>query len=360
MRSQTCFGEPALKALKAALHRQKVIRSKTFILTDDNTRLHCLPVLLNLLPGWQPDGVFSILPGEPSKTLSEAGRLMQELAAAGADRHTLFICLGGGVVTDLGGFTASCFKRGIPFIHIPTTLMGMADASIGGKTAVDIDSLKNQAGTFTLPQLVVIHPVFLKTLDPLHLRSGLAEAVKAALIADPVAWRKLQAGDPQVLTALPPENPFWKQMILLSVRVKHRIVARDPEERKERELLNFGHTFGHAYESLMLRYGTPVPHGDAVAFGMVCETYLSGLLLGLPPEERNRIAAWLIRGFGKRILAHEGITELVALLSSDKKNRTGVLLFTGLAAFGQGRIRVPYSREQAMLALQWYRDKAGV
>jgi 3-dehydroquinate synthase len=354
--SVTLFGEDGLAYVGKLLNDQKRRGGKTFLLVDRNTEKYCLPVLVSKISGFMPDRIIVADAGEQHKTLETASKLWQELALNGADRHSLLLNLGGGMVTDLGGFVASCFKRGIRFINIPTTLMGMADAAIGGKTAVDLDSLKNQVGTFCLPEAVAIHPVFLKTLDRVNLRSGMAEVVKSALVADAKFWKWLQSRDPEMLFSAPPEDQSWLHLIQKTAAIKHRIVRIDFDEKKERKLLNFGHTIGHAFESLMMRKGTPVSHGDAVAMGMICESWLSVRICGLDQEVFEKIAEWLNRGFGRYDISGEDIDELIRLMTYDKKNAGGRTRFTLISRPGAGVINREAPAERVEDALCFYNE----
>jgi 3-dehydroquinate synthase len=351
--SVTLFGDEGLAYLGKLLADQNRRGARIFLLVDTNTEKHCLPLFLNKVPGFMPDRIIVTDAGEEHKTLDSVSKIWQELAFRGADRHSLLLNLGGGVVTDLGGFAASCFKRGIRFINIPTTLMGMADAAIGGKTAVDLDSVKNQVGTFRLPEAVVIHTEFLQTLDKTHLLSGLAEIAKSALVADMKFWKWLQARDPETIVSTPSSDPLWQHLVLKPAAIKHRIVRIDFDEKKERKLLNFGHTIGHAFESLMLRKGTPLPHGGAVAMGMICESRLSLEACGLAPEAFEEIADWLFKGFGKYDIGTD-IPELMGLMACDKKNLGGKARFTLISHPGKGVINREVPADMVESALRYY------
>lgn len=355
---RTVFGEAGFALLGKLLREQERRGHATFLLADRNTNDLCLPFLSDHVQELINDQILVTEPGEGSKTMQNAGMLCGELALAGADRHSLLLNLGGGVVTDLGGFVAATFKRGIRFINIPTTLTGMADAAIGGKTGVNLDNLKNQIGTFTLPELTVIHPLFLNTLAPGHLRSGFSEVVKCALVADGRFWRWLNTQDPAALLSAPAEDPRWLRMIRTAAAVKHRVVSHDFTERGERRLLNFGHTFGHAFETMMLQHGTPVSHGEAVAFGMVCECFLSVKVFGLPDPVNTELCAWLLHAFGRHSLNEADCEEIVVLLRHDKKASGGKIRFTGLEKPGKGNIRGAVTAETAREALQHYQSAA--
>ena len=309
------------------------------------------------LSGWEPDGLIVMPAGEENKSIKTVAMVWRQLADGETDRQSLLLNLGGGVVTDLGGFAASCYKRGIRFINIPTTLIGMADAAIGGKTGVDLDGLKNQAGTFTLPEAVVIWPGFLKTLGRAHLRSGMAEVAKTALVADKRLWRALSSCELSTLLENPAEDPSWMRWVRQTAVIKNRIVALDFREKDRRKLLNFGHTVGHAFESLMLQKGTPVTHGEAVAMGMICESFLSSSLSGLPEEDLVSVTRWLMKGFGKHELVDEDMTVLLALMQHDKKNREGVIRITGITEPGKGKTDIAVSVEQIRSAFRFYNEE---
>ena len=353
----TLFGDDGLSWLGRMLAEERRRNRKVFILADANTEKYCLPRLTDALSGWEPDGLIVMPAGEENKTIATAAMVWRQLADGDTDRQSLLLNLGGGVVTDLGGFTASCFKRGIRFINIPTTLIGMADAAIGGKTGVDLDGLKNQTGTFTLPEAVVIWTDFLETLDGSHLISGMAEVAKTALVADKQLWRALSSCGLSEQVKKPGEDPSWNRLIRQVAVIKNRIVALDFEERDRRKLLNFGHTVGHAFESLMLRKGTPVPHGEAVAMGMICETYLSAALTGLPEADLASVTRWLTQGFGKHPLAEEDRTDLLTLMQHDKKNRGGVIRITGISEPGIGKTDIAVSGEQFLSSFRFYNEE---
>lgn len=357
-RSTIVFGDEGLLFF-GKLTREYVKQGRRiFLLVDANTEKHCLPRLLNTVTEFMPDHILVTEAGEEHKTLANASEIWQELAALGADRHSVLVSLGGGVVTDLGGFAASSFKRGIRCVHIPTTLIGMADAAIGGKTGIDLDGVKNQVGTFHPPDAVIIHPGFLVTLDKEHLRSGMAEVAKSALIGDRQFWNRLRAKGLNFQANLPASDPSWTQIVRTAAAIKHRVVRKDPEEKRERKLLNFGHTVGHAFESLMLRKGTPVSHGAAVAMGMACASWLSVKLAGLEPAACDAIDTWITAGYGSFPVAEDDIPRLLDLMAGDKKNRDGELRFTLISAPGRGLVNCHVSYRMAEESLRWYQAKA--
>ncbi len=332
------IGEEVFAVLQKELNRYRKHKSAIFLLTDTNTLRFCLPALVSKCPELEEAIIITIDSGEENKTLRNAEYLWKELAGKHADRHAVLINLGGGMVTDLGGYVASGFHRGIDTIHIPTSMIGQIDASIGGKTGVNLDGLKNQVGTFYFPKSVYIWPGFLATLDPKHLRSGIAEVAKTALIRDEQFWRWLTHRSVEEILALPFEERFWKDLILKTIRIKLEIVSQDPFEHNQRKLLNFGHTIGHAIESLALQRDTPVLHGEAVAAGMICVSFLSVEQTGLDPTELQSIIAWIMPGFGKLPLMYEDESVRMDLMQHDKKNRQQEIRFTLLSRIGQGKI----------------------
>src|SRR5690554_6762169 len=247
--------------------------SKIFILTDRNTGEQCLPILIAGMPVDFEYDIIEVDPGEENKNIDFCIGIWKMLLDFGAERNSLLINLGGGVVTDMGGFAASTYKRGIDFIQIPTTLLSQVDASIGGKTGIDLDTVKNIIGTFTQPQAVFINVDFLKTLDKRQLVSGFAEMIKHAFIFDANYYQELKAFDF--------DHPS-EAMIYRSVQIKNEVVKEDPKESGLRKILNFGHTIGHAVETYSIDNDKDsLVHGEAIAIGMICEAYLSHKYNGL-------------------------------------------------------------------------------
>jgi len=343
-RTRINCGSVALQDLNRLLLSQRFLKSHVVILVDQNTGKHCLPLLVAECPGLDRASVFEIEGGEASKSLLTANTLWNELLALKADRRCLLINLGGGVVTDLGGFVAAGFKRGIEYINIPTSLIGMVDAAIGGKTGINIQNLKNQAGFFYSPLAVLIDPRFLQTLPEDHIRSGFAEIIKSALAGDPVLWRKLFRRGAQNILSLGPTDAFWQDLIMKTVTFKNRIVRQDFREQKIRRILNFGHSIGHALESLsMEKDHSAFLHGDAVALGMIAETWLSHIKAGLDEAEAMQIISFLKAGYPaqlKALCTSAGnpaslLDSIGGLLLHDKKNREGQLRFTLISSAGK-------------------------
>lgn len=331
--------------------RKKV---KLFVLADEHTFAYCLPVLCSGSPSLKQAEVVKIGYGEPVKCLQTVSWLWDELIRRKAEKNTLLINLGGGVITDLGGFTASCFKRGIPFIHIPTTLIGQIDAAIGGKTGVNVSDLKNQIGVVNLPEAVFIFPVLLRTLDSVHLVSGLAEVVKSALILDDGFWNRLQKTTVAELLSLPYDGAHWREIIRTTVCLKNKLVRKDPFESNQRRLLNFGHTVGHAIESLCLKQEQPLEHGYGIAAGIFTESCLSESCGLLSPTHRESICRYVVSNFGKLPLRYEHVDLITDLMFHDKKNRFGKICCTLLARPGKGVINQLCQPEMIKNALREY------
>lgn len=301
--------------------------SQILILADENTHEHCLPLLMPNLETDIPFEIIEIEAGEELKTIETAAQLWEIFSEFKADRQTLLINVGGGVISDLGGFVASTFKRGIKFINIPTTLLGMCDASIGGKTGIDHLFVKNIVGTFAHPEHIFVYPDFLKTLPFEELRSGFAEMLKHGLIADEMHWNDLIS-----LDDITPElvAPFIKR----SMQIKQNVVEKDFKEENIRKTLNFGHTIGHAIESLFLKSGKIVPHGDCVALGMICETKLS-FFEGLIDENTSNTIINQIKKFYPTLnIGAFSNEEILILMMNDKKNSAGNINFSLLKSIG--------------------------
>ena len=303
--------------------------SKLFILVDENTHGFCLPTLLGNIETEIPFEILEIEAGEDMKNIQTANQLWEILTEMQADRKSLIINLGGGVITDLGGFIASTYKRGISFINIPTTLLGMCDASIGGKTGIDLMSYKNIVGTFAHPESIFIYDKFLNTLPYEQLRSGFAEMLKHGLIADASHWEDLINID-----SLTPQSvsPFIKR----SMEIKQSIVEIDFKEKNIRKNLNFGHTIGHAIESLFLDAGTPILHGEAVALGMVCETELSYLEGLISVDSKIHIINNILRFYPTINITHLNYEDLFRIILNDKKNTNNNINFSLVKGIGEG------------------------
>jgi 3-dehydroquinate synthase len=300
--------------------------SKVFVFTDGNTSEICLPVFREMLDDFSEFDLIETDPGEENKNIDFCIGIWKTLLDFEADRKCLMINLGGGVITDMGGFIASTYKRGIHFINIPTTLLAQVDASVGGKTGIDIDNVKNMVGTFTLPQAVFIETTFLKTLPERELLSGFAEMIKHGLIADQDYYQALKTSDFKNPTA---------EAIFRSVEIKNEVVTTDPQEQNLRKILNFGHTIGHAVESYALSNNPmPLTHGEAIAIGMVCEAYLSHSNSTLTAAELEDITTYMLSLYPAYTIVEESYDDLLALMQSDKKNENGQVMFSLLESIG--------------------------
>lgn len=320
------FNENGYAALHDLLADKKY--SSAFILVDSNTNDCCLPNFLSLLATELTIEIIEIESGESYKTIETCLEVWKILTELGADRKSLIVNLGGGVITDLGGFVASTFKRGIDFVNVPTTLLGMVDASVGGKNGVDLGSLKNQVGTINVPEMVLIDTNYLQTLPQNEMRSGLAEMLKHGLIADKSYWEKFTD-----LSKV--DFADFDELIYGSVVIKNNIVMQDPTENGIRKALNFGHTLGHAIESHFLQAGKPLLHGEAIAAGMILESYLSLEKNLVSDEEYRQIKSTIKNVFEDIDFSESDIVKILELLIHDKKNEYGSILFALLDGIGE-------------------------
>ena len=321
----------------------------TFILTDETTLRLCLPVVSSYAC-LQGARTITIKAGDTHKDLESISHVWNELQRMGATRHSLLINLGGGMVTDLGGFAASTFKRGISFINIPTTLLSMVDASVGGKTGINFGGLKNEIGVFNNASCVILDTIFLQTLDEENILSGYAEMLKHGLISTEEHWAELMNFDI--------EKPNLKELgdlVAKSVQVKERIVTEDPTEKGIRKALNLGHTVGHAFESLALQR-KPVLHGYAVAWGLVCELYLSVAKTSFPVDKMRQMTRFIFEHYGRMSITCDDYPALLELMTHDKKNTGSDINFTLLGGIGDIRINQTATKEEIEEALDFYRE----
>ena len=312
---------------------------RIFLLDDTVTHVHCLP----LLSAWVEERGVEVLTmeaGDVAKNLDTLSSIWQHLTEKGASRHSLLINLGGGVVTDLGGFAAATFKRGIDFINIPTTLLSMVDAAVGGKTGINFAGLKNEIGAFRSAVDVIVDTTFLRTLDNENISSGYAEMLKHALLHNAAMWAEHLEQDLQH-----PDYEALARLVQQSIEVKERIVGEDPHEKGLRKALNLGHTFGHAFESLALSQGRPVLHGYAVAWGIVCELYLSSVLLGFPSAHFHPTVRFIRETYGQFSFTSKDYVLLLDYIRHDKKIVGGQTIFTLLAGIGHIRLDCHANRD---------------
>lgn len=320
--------------------------SKVFVFVDGNTSQVCLPVFQEMLGDYSGFDLIETDPGEENKNIDFCIGIWKTLLDFGADRKCLMINLGGGVITDMGGFIASTYKRGIDFINIPTTLLSQVDASVGGKTGIDIDNVKNMVGTFTLPQAVFIETAFLKSLPQRESLSGFAEMIKHGLIKDKSYYNNLKIADYDRIDAA---------AIYRSVAIKSEVVTEDPNERGLRKILNFGHTIGHAIETYSLIHDKhPLTHGEAIAVGMVCEAFLSYQNNTLKVEELDDICTYLLTLYPKYSIKEKSFVQLLEFMQSDKKNENGQILFSLLSEIGHCEFNCRVSESSILESLVYY------
>lgn len=323
------FNTQAYTELNSVLKEKNY--SKIIILVDENTHRDCLPLFLSSVETIKDLEIIEMEAGETHKTIDTCVQIWHALSELDADRKSLLINLGGGVVTDLGGFVASTFKRGIDFINVPTSLLAMVDASIGGKTGVDLGMLKNQIGVINQPEMVLVMIDFLKTLDKRQESSGFAEMLKHGLITDEAYWSELKG-----VTVKEALDPF----IYKSIQIKNNIVLQDPMEHNIRKILNFGHTLGHAIESYFLQKdeNNALLHGEAIAIGMILEAFLSFKLAGLGKHQLEDIKNTLLERYKKISFNKQDIDAILQLLKFDKKNSHGKINFVLLKCIGDAVI----------------------
>lgn len=325
--------------------------SKIFILVDENSNEYCLPQLLPIIEAKSEIEIIELESGEENKTIETCIQIWNVLIELGADRKSLIINLGGGVITDMGGFIASTFKRGIPFVNIPTTLLSMVDASVGGKNGVDLGGLKNQIGTITNPEMVIIDSSFLESLPQNQMRSGLAEMLKHGLIAKKSHWEKFKN-----LKEINFDD--FDDLIFESITIKSDIVTQDPTENGIRKALNFGHTLGHAIETYFLENPdkTNLLHGEAIVAGMILESYISLQQKLISESEYTEIKSTLNNIFDKIIIDENEQENIIKLLIHDKKNEYGKVQFALLDSIGKIKINQATDNETIIDAFLDYKN----
>jgi 3-dehydroquinate synthase len=348
------FGDSAFSELNELLLPSD---ETIFLLTDKVIREACFNILVEKVPRLGQAVILEIPSGEKNKTLFHAQRLWNELLTHGASRRSFLVNLGGGVVTDTGGFVASTYKRGIPCIHIPTTLLGMVDAAIGGKTAVNLGPVKNQIGSFYSPAAIIVHPVFLKTLDAEEMRSGFGEVLKTALIGDARLWTRLLSVNLNDLFRTGSGTMAVEEIISECVAIKCRYVENDFLDKHEREILNFGHTIGHALESLSIERGkNELSHGHAVAMGMIVETQLSVSNAGLDPDIRDSIVSKILNEFRYIPMKQDDRTLLQEFMRHDKKAKNHEQIFSLIRSPGEPVRGIRCSLQEIEAAFDYYQS----
>ena len=351
-RQKVIISKDLQKALSDAI--AECPHDKLFVLVDETTLQLCLPVIAGF-DCMQEAQCIVIGATDTHKTLETLSHVWAELQRMGATRHSLLINLGGGMVTDLGGFAASTFKRGLAYINIPTTLLAMVDASVGGKTGINFGGLKNEIGVFNNAHSVLLDTVFLRTMDRENLLSGYAEMLKHGLISNTAMWAELLRFDgierPQDAEAM----TVLGRMVADSVAVKQRIVTEDPTEHGIRKALNLGHTAGHAFESMALQR-SPLLHGYAVAYGLVVELYLSCMKTGFPQDKMRQTVSFVKEHYGRVAITCDDYPQLIELMHHDKKNQGADINFTLLGDVGDIRINQIATEEEIKEALDFYRE----
>ena len=326
---------------------------RLFVLTDRTTHEKCWPVVAGV-PSLRQAVHITIEATDEHKNIETLTHVWSELGRKGGTRHSLLVNLGGGMVTDLGGFAAATFKRGIRYINVPTTLLAMVDAAVGGKTGINFNGLKNEIGAFAPADCVLLDTEFLRTLDRRNLCSGYAEMLKHGLISNGGHWAELLAFDLDRV-----DYRRLQDMVAQSVAVKERIVREDPREQGIRKALNLGHTAGHAIESLALAEGRTVLHGYAVAWGLVCELYLSCVQTGFPKTKLRQTVDFIKANYGTFTFDCKEYEQLYQLMTHDKKNTSGRINFTLLGDVGDIRIDQTASKEDIFNMLDFYREAMG-
>jgi 3-dehydroquinate synthase len=339
----TIFIDPSLQRLDDLITKKKY--TSIFVLVDENTKKHCLPKL--------PVKAFQLIEissGESFKNLQTCGEIWDFLLKNGADRKSLFINLGGGVIGDMGGFAASCFKRGMDFINIPTTLLSQVDASIGGKLAIDFKFAKNLIGLFKDPTAVFISTGFFETLPANQFKNGWAEIFKHALIYNANLWEEIKSLENLKIDDI-------ERIVIRNLEIKKAVVEIDPFEKNLRKILNFGHTIGHAIESLSVENDKePLLHGEAIIIGMICESFLSSKLLNMPQSELLDICTTLKKHFTEYDLSKISLDEVWDIMMYDKKNEDGKILCVLLEKIGKPIWDIPLQKADVESAFKYYID----
>ncbi len=359
MEQNILFTNDICEALSEFVNR--IPHDRLFILFDTETLHYCLPVITPFMNAYdiaQPARKIETLfieHSDQAKTIETLTEVWQALSDRHASRHSLLINVGGGMVTDLGGFAAATFKRGIKFINVATTLLGAVDAAVGGKTGVNLGSLKNEVGAFAPAEAVLISTKFFETLDHVNLLSGYAEMLKHGLLSD-----KQHLSD-----LLDYDIEHWDTETLLplletSVKTKQQVVRQDPFEKGLRKALNLGHTFGHAFETWCMRQGHPVLHGYAIAWGLVCELVMSNQQVGFPSQILYDIARYVKENYGPLVFTCNDYPALYELMTHDKKNEGDEIMFTLLHNVGDAALNYTASKDQIFATLDIYRDLMGI
>ncbi len=322
--------------------------SSVFILVDEHTMELCYPLFMQHFAVDKRVEVIEIESGEINKNLETCTGVWNAMTDLEADRRSLLITLGGGVITDLGGFVASCYKRGIDFVNVPTTLLSMVDASIGGKTGVDLGVIKNQIGLFSNPKMVLVDSEYLQTVSPREIRSGTAEIIKYGLIYDIKLFNQIKNN----------KNLQISNLIYRSIEIKNEIVLQDPRENNLRKILNFGHTIGHAIESHFLASEGKenLTHGEAIAIGMICECFVSNKLLNFPSGKMEEVKETILTTYGRVAILESDFTPIINLLKHDKKNVNGQVNFVLLNNYEDYKLDCKVKESLVIESLEYYNN----
>ncbi|NDW09384.1 3-dehydroquinate synthase [Dysgonomonas sp. 520] len=339
--------------IKAIL--SQIPHDRLFILTDSNTEKLCFHLISNI-EEIKNAGKITIKAGDENKNLNSLSLIWKYLSENGATRNSLLVNLGGGMITDIGGFAAASFKRGIKCVNIPTTLLGAVDAAVGGKTGINFNGLKNEVGAFAPAETVLIDSEFFKSLDHANFLSGYAEMLKHGLISNKQTWSKLLSFDTDNI-----DYNILKDLVVESVEVKERIVEQDPFEKSIRKALNLGHTIGHAFESISYKINKPMQHGYAVAWGMVCELYLSHIKCGFPKEVFLQTTIFIKENYGSFYLGCDEYEQMYELMKHDKKNESSDRInFTLLKDIGDISLNQTANKEEIFESIDFLRESMGV
>ena len=344
------FKSEGYKKLANYIEVKKI--TKILILTDDNTKKFCLEQFRNDLLSYCKENIFihdfSIKSGEASKNFSELTKIIRYMLQCGFKRNGLVINLGGGMISDIGGFVASIYMRGLKFINIPTTLLSMVDASIGGKNGIDFNNIKNLIGTFNFADFTIVDSRFLKTLSEKQLISGFAEIIKHSLINSNNEWK--------IIKEIDDINAISEEIIYNSVLIKNHIITKDPYEKNIRKYLNYGHTLGHAIESYFLNKKDEILHGEAISVGLILETYISHIILKLDINYALEVKKLIFKFFEKIEFTIDDIDNIISLLKHDKKNVSETPLFVLIEDIGLPVINQEVSNENILDAFRFYTD----
>lgn len=355
---QVIFTNDICNALSKFTH--DIAHDSLFMLFDTDTMLHCMPVVAPFMNEYDEQHpsrhIRTIIIGstDTAKTVESLTEVWTELSNHGATRHSLIINVGGGMITDLGGFAAATFKRGIRFINVATSLLGAVDAAVGGKTGINLGNLKNEVGAFAPADAVLISTKFFDSLDRENLLSGYAEMLKHGILSNAKHFDELMEYD------IASHDNGLLHLLETSVNVKRNVVRQDPYEKGLRKALNLGHTFGHAFETWCMRHQKPVLHGYAVAWGLVCELIMSHLLTGFDKEIMYRVAAYVKENYGVLNFTCDDYDDFFELMKHDKKNTGDTINFTLMKSIGNVALNQTASKEEIGTVLDLYRDLMGI